>query len=946
MVRSRVTVPAFLGGISQQSDAIRRSNSVDSAVNIEFLASQGASKRYPTEHIKEITSAPTGARRAIFFDRDDAGLIALVGSTIKVVDTEGTSYSVFGTPTGGAPDFSYLSGASFRQIRSQTVADAAFVVNTDTIVESLPGRTQPAWARPLTGAAQSQGEAGFFVKQSNYGVNYSLEIKTATMSESEIISFTVASPSDFQEGRRSDFLGVLYETSLGTAITAGQAAGTDPIILEDGFQNGGGGSPGVMFANHVDDMFFKTYTGSVPGGVIVATLPPEDFEFDTLVPQRLWYKGTTLVAGSQLSVTRKDLTLDYYLESSHTLRRIRERLEARFDGVSRPLITLENSIKDTSLRISFNEAIEIFEVRDSVSDTYSSGWTDSVEDITDLPLVFKHGAVVRIAGQNGDPVDDYFVEFATEEWARETNRDFDQFDDYEGFGQGEWIETTERGLATGTLDASTMPHLLQRHVDVDGTVTGVIDKVFFHFGPAEWSGRDAGGELTNPDPSIVGNTINDVVFVEDRLGFIAGNSLVLSESGEATNLYRTTVLALPDSDRIDVDLTSLDGDNLQHAVPFDTRLLAFGSSAQAQVSGNGFLAPRSIQAPLVANYQCFPDVSPVVQGRSVFFGAPTGPYAQLREFVPGTQSEVFQDALVTLAVPELVPRTVRKLIASSVDQTLLVLTDEPNTLYVYQYLREQGNLYQASWTTWEFPEAVLLDCGFIREVLYFVFERDGQVYLEKATVGSGRTDNSNAFKIRADRLALTLGSSYDKATGLTTFTVPWDFTEDSDIILITAAGGDIEYGAQVPVFNRVVGSNFVRALGDFEGQPMYVGILYDATLTMSKPIAKRTRANGSEINILGGWQNVQDLTLYLSNTGYLEATVEQVGYDEASDEFFGEQLGVGKLDAKAVRSGEFNVGIFGDPEEFRLTLSNPTVLPSNIVSGAWSIQYNSRLPTR
>ena len=944
MARSRVSVPAFLGGISQQSDAIRRSNTVEDAVNIEFLPSQGASKRYPTEHVGELASAPTGARRAVFFDRDDTGLVALIGNSIKIIETDGTVVPIYGTPEGGVVDYSYLTGAEYREIRSQTVADAAFIVNSAIEVQALPGRVTPSWARPL-GVNLGKGEAGFFIKQSNYGVNYSIEIQTASMAESETVSFTVRDPSAPLSGRSDDNTGTLFAADQGTALTANQAAGIDPIIIEDGFQNGGGGSPGVMFGNHVDDFTFKVITGVFPY-TTGATLPREDFEFDNFSPQRFTYKGTALSGGSQLSITRRDLVLDYYLESTNTMRRIRERLEARFTGGARPLITLENSIKDSSIRISFDEELLQFEVRDSVSNTYSSGWTDEVEDITELPVVFKHGAVVRVAGQNGDPVDDYFVEFATEEWSRATDRDFDLFDTYSGYGVGEWIETTERDLATGSLDSSTMPHILQRHIDEAGTITGTAGKVYFHFGPFEWDDREAGGELTNKQPSIVGNSINDVFFFEDRLGFVSGNSITLAESGNSSNLFRSTILTLPDSDRIDVDLTSLDGDDLQHAVPFDARLLVFGTSSQAQVSGNGFLSPRTVQAPIVANYQVFPEVPPVIQGRSVFFGAPTGPCCQLREFVPGTQSEVFQDSLITLAVPELIPRSVRRLIAGTVDQTLLCLTDEPSRLYVYQYLREQGSLFQASWTKWEFPEGELIDCGFIREDLFLLIERDSKVYLEKAIIGSGRTDNSPTFKVRADRLADAGAGVYSKTTGLTYFVLPWEFTEDSDIVLATASGGELDYGAQVPVHSRIVGTSLVYVQGDFSGQPMFCGIRYDSTLTLSKPIAKRRDPNGAETVLLGAWQNVQDLTLYLDNTGYLEATVSQVGYADASDEFFGEQLGVGKLEQLAVRSGEFNVGVFSDPEEFQIVLSNPSVLPSTVVSGAWSIQFNSRLPIR
>lgn len=51
----RQSIPAFLGGISQQSRAIRPTNLVDDCANIEHLPSEGATKRYPTEHVETLS---------------------------------------------------------------------------------------------------------------------------------------------------------------------------------------------------------------------------------------------------------------------------------------------------------------------------------------------------------------------------------------------------------------------------------------------------------------------------------------------------------------------------------------------------------------------------------------------------------------------------------------------------------------------------------------------------------------------------------------------------------------------------------------------------------------------------------------------------------------------------------------------------------------------------
>jgi hypothetical protein len=46
-----------------------------------------------------------------------------------------------------------------------------------------------------------------------------------------------------------------------------------------------------------------------------------------------------------------------------------------------------------------------------------------------------------------------------------------------------------------------------------------------------WSGRTKGDTLSSPDPSFVGRTLNDIFFHKNRLGFLSGENVVLSEIG-------------------------------------------------------------------------------------------------------------------------------------------------------------------------------------------------------------------------------------------------------------------------------------------------------------------------------------------------------------------------------------------------------------------------------
>ena len=80
----------------------------------------------------------------------------------------------------------------------------------------------------------------------------------------------------------------------------------------------------------------------------------------------------------------------------------------------------------------------------------------------------------------------------------------------------------------------------------------------------------------------------------------------------------------------------------------------------------------------------------------------------------------------------------------------------------------------------------------------------------------------------------------------------------------------------------------------------------------------------------------------LADTGYLKATVEAVGQTAATEEFLADRMDVGELNPSALASREFLVPIHASSDEFRVTFSNPTALPSTLVNGAWALRFNSR----
>ena len=202
-----------------------------------------------------------------------------------------------------------------------------------------------------------------------------------------------------------------------------------------------------------------------------------------------------------------------------------------------------------------------------------------VDSIVDLPKSCFNNFTIKIKGDADIDQDDYYVRFKVK--------------DGSNFGEGSWIETvgwkkdeseTEvlESIETN-LEYRTMPLTLVRLANGNFKLQSPEEDQFDTVeAPNEvgWRSRQAGDDFTNPFPSFVGSTINDVFFFKNRLGFLTDTAVVFSEADEYFNFFRTTTQQLLDSAPIDVGLSHTKVAVLQHALPFQEKLMLFSKQSQ------------------------------------------------------------------------------------------------------------------------------------------------------------------------------------------------------------------------------------------------------------------------------------------------------------------------------------------------------------------------------
>ena len=303
-------------------------------------------------------------------------------------------------------------------------------------------------------------------------------------------------------------------------------------------------------------------------------------------------------------------------------------------------------------------------VDDSLSNTGLGLVYKEVTAITDLPIKCFNDSRVKVKGDVELVQDDYYVKFATKDGAT--------------FGEGTWIEDIGYGVTT-TLDNTTMP------IQIVPTFTGSAI-TSYAVDVATFTNRLVGDLDTNPNPSFVGKTINDIFFFKNRLGLLTDGAVIFSEADEYFNFFRTTVLSLLDSAPIDVGVAHTKVSTLKHAVPFQEKLILFSPQSQFVLRGTDLLTPKTVNISPITEYNVSSDVKPLALTNYVYFTFPRDQYEGMYEFYVDKDTDVFDASEITAQVPTYVPSSLRQLVGTpSEDVIVASSTDDLKKLYVYRY---------------------------------------------------------------------------------------------------------------------------------------------------------------------------------------------------------------------------------------------------------------------
>lgn len=560
--------------------------------------------------------------------------------------------------------------------------------------------------------------------------------------------------------------------------------------------------------------------------------------------------------------------------------------------------------------------IKTVKIKDGYNGMSMFGIYHAVQNFNNLPRSAPNGFTVQVKGAT-NVADDYYVR-------------------YDGDTQL-WTECARPETPT-TLDSSTMPQGLVRNADMSFTLK-----------PLDWDDRDVGDEDSNPEPSFVGATINDIFFYRNRLGFISGENVILSRSASFFNFWFASVVDMQDTDPIDLAVSHNSVSILYHAVPFDEELLLFSNDTQFLLRADGVLSPKNCSLTEVTEFTCNPYVRPVGAGRRVYFPTERAEFTTIKEYFTIEDTTNLKDAQdVTAHVPSFIPNGVYKIVSSNTENVLGFFTlGAESKVYIYKYLFIDNSRLQSSWSYWEFNGARILGGGFINSTLYLVFDRQGMITLESIsfTYNTKDYEEYEPYRVFMDRkivLPAITSDAYDDIEGRTKV--------DMKTIYGDTLKAGVSYGLvdSKGFFRKwtpeeMVDGRYVWLQGNWVGRRLIEGELYKFKAKFSEVMIRKQDDNGVTAYTEGRLQ-LKNFWVNYANCGYIKAIVEC--FDKETYEYVmtARLLGSGrnKIGLTALETGQFKFPVQSLSSNCSISIETELPMPVALIGAGWEGVYYKR----
>ena len=867
------TIPTLTGGLSQQPDELKIPGQVSIANNVIPDVTHGLLKRPGGKLITSISDNGTSALnsqtngRWFSYYRDETesyiGQVSRTGDINMWRCSDGASMTVNYDSSTATALANYLSHSDDQDIQTLTLNDYTFITNrTKTVAMSSTVST----VRPP--------EVFIDLKASSYARQYAVNLydNTTTVTTSTVTrinidlikssnnycdsggSMVARSSRPSQSTRCSSSAGDgrdAYAPNVGTRVINA----TDGASLTDDAVSGSHTytidvkDSGNNSVNRGSNLYFRIRTigQSVPFTTGSGTSQTTTYQARYTTTFDLLYGGSGWQEGDYFYVWMQD---GYYKVTVETVSTTQ--VQANL-GLIRPnptpfdtetAITAESILGDIRTEIiatgNFTSA-NVQQIGTGLYVTRPSGtfnvtapssdllgvMSSEVKGVDDLPAQCKHGYVVKVANSEADE-DDYYVKFYG-------NNDRD--------GDGVWEECAKPGRNI-EFDKGTMPIQLVRQANGTFTVS-----------QSTWENAAVGDTLTNPEPSFVGKTVNQLVFFRNRLVFLSDENVIMSRPGEFFNFWSKTATTFTPQDVIDLSCSSPYPAIVYDGIQVNAGLLLFTKNQQFMLTTDSdILSPETAKLNAVSSYNFNEKTNPVSLGTTIAFIDNANKFTRFFEMsnvVRQGEPDVVDQSKV---ISRLLDKDISIVSVSRENSVVFFSVKNTDKIFCFRYFTTGDQRLLQSWTTWTVTgniqyHCMLDDALFVvtrnnnkDQIIRYSMKLDDSGHFVTDTRDTADTSDDYVYRVHLDHASSVTAASgtYNATTIKTTIPKPTGYESTKQLVAYeTDSGNDLGRYAMV----TVNGSN-LEITGDWSNNSFVIGYLYEMDVRL--PTLYVTRQEGNK----------------------------------------------------------------------------------------------------
>ena len=380
-----------------------------------------------------------------------------------------------------------------------------------------------------------------------------------------------------------------------------------------------------------------------------------------------------------------------------------------------------------------------------------------------------------------------------------------------------WNETVKPGVKQG-LDNTTMPHKLVRTSENN-----------FTFSTITYDNRTVGDANSNPSPGFIGKKLNYGFFANNRLGFLAGDTVTLSQPARGENFFNYFVNSAQiqtEADPIDLKCVSLRPVTLTAAVPVSQGVVLFSQQQQFMLfSDTGVLSPTQAVIKSISNYEVDPVVPPTENGTNIVFINKTTDYC--RVFGMQTQGQGASPLFVDLGktVTQYIPQSVSAMFSDTQNSFIGLYGQSSNKIYYYRSYGEGEQTLMRAWYSWDMPGDVQFFAT-DTDTMISVVKGDQQMTLLTSQLNALPTSTTTVSGNPSfDFMVAPTSKTYDVSTKTTKLFVPFELISGlTPVCVQDATPGSTQSGLFLtPTTSSTGGNHFILTGKDYTSLNWKVG---------------------------------------------------------------------------------------------------------------------------